>query len=590
MHAADFIQDLAVIMLIAGLVTVVFHQLKQPVVLGYIIAGVIIGPHTPPFALIQDEHTIRTLSELGVVFLLFALGLEFSVRKLARVGVTAFIAAVTEIAAMLWIGYGVGQWFGWSRMDSIFLGAILSISSTTIIVKALDELKLKNERFAHLIFGILIIEDILAIAMIALLSAIATTGQVDAPAVFGTLGKLSLFMVVALVLGILIVPRLLAYVARFQSSEMLLITVLGLCFGFCLLVVKLDYSIALGAFVIGAVMAESRQLKVIERLTEPLRDMFSAIFFVSIGLLLDPGVLLKYAGPIAMITVAVVAGKVLACGAGAFISGNDGKTSLKVGMGLAQIGEFSFIIASLGLTLKVTSDFLYPVAVAVSAVTTLLTPYLIRASDPLAGKAASALPARLTGWFARYPAWLRRVRREGDRAQLAGIVGKIVLQVVVNCALVAAVFIAGAYIVGQAGSRIRPGIFQGTHLPDTIAWSAALLVSLPFLIATYRKLKALSMLMSEIVLRPPVSGADRLLRLRGFLAEAVPVAAVGVILTLVGLLSRSILPPWEWLAGILAGAAAITALLWKWFVRLHSRLQVALIETLETKASPSDRL
>lgn len=590
MHAADFIQDLAVIMLIAGLVTVVFHQLKQPVVLGYIIAGVIIGPHTPPFALIQDEHTIRTLSELGVVFLLFALGLEFSVRKLASVGVTAFIAAVTEIAAMLWIGYGVGQWFGWSRMDSIFLGAILSISSTTIIVKALDELKLKNERFAHLIFGILIIEDILAIAMIALLSAIATTGQVDAPAVFGTLGKLSLFMVVALVLGILIVPRLLAYVARFQSSEMLLITVLGLCFGFCLLVVKLDYSIALGAFVIGAVMAESRQLKVIERLTEPLKDMFSAIFFVSIGLLLDLGVLFKYAGPIAMITVAVVVGKVLACGAGAFISGNDGKTSLKVGMGLAQIGEFSFIIASLGLTLKVTSDFLYPIAVAVSAITTLLTPYLIRASDPLARKAASGLPARITGWFARYPAWLRLMRRGGDRAALAGIVGKIVLQVAVNCALVAAVFIAGAYIVGQAGSRIRLDIFQGTHLPDTLAWAVALLVSLPFLIATYRKLKALSMLMSEIVLRPPASGADRLARLRGFLAEAVPVAAVAVILVLVGLLSRSILPPWEWLAGILAGAAAITALLWKWFVRLHSRLQVALIETLETKASPSDRL
>ncbi|MET0311856.1 MAG: cation:proton antiporter [Burkholderiaceae bacterium] len=589
MHAADFIQDLAVIMLIAGLVTVVFHQLKQPVVLGYIIAGVIIGPHTPPFALIQDEHTIRTLSELGVVFLLFALGLEFSVRKLASVGITAFVAAVTEIAVMLWIGYQVGLMFGWSRMDSIFLGAILSISSTTIIVKALDELKLKNERFAHLIFGILIIEDILAIAMIALLSAIATTGQVDAPAVFGTLGKLSLFMVVALVLGILIVPRLLAYVDRFQSSEMLLITVLGLCFGFCLLVVKLDYSIALGAFVIGAVMAESRQLKVIERLTEPLKDMFSAIFFVSIGLLLDLNVLFKYAGPIAMITVAVVLGKVIACGVGAFVSGNDGKTSLKVGMGLAQIGEFSFIIASLGLTLKVTSDFLYPIAVAVSAITTLLTPYLIRFSDPMARKSAAVLPSRVTGWFARYTAWLRLQRRTGDNAMLAGIIGKILLQVLVNCALVAAVFVAGAYIVGQAGSRIRVEVFEGTHFGDTLAWGAALLISLPFLIATYRKLKALSMLLSEMVIRPPVRGIDRLAALRGFLAETIPVAAVAVILVLVGLLSRSILPPWEWLAGILVLAAAITALLWKWFVRLHSRLQIAFIETMETKGSHSDK-
>jgi CPA2 family monovalent cation:H+ antiporter-2 len=589
MHAADFIQDLAVIMLIAGLVTIVFHQLKQPVVLGYIIAGVIIGPHTPPFALIQDEATIRTLSELGVVFLLFSLGLEFSIRKLASVGLTAVIAAVTEIAFMLWIGYEVGQYFGWSRMDSIFLGAILSISSTTIIVKALDELKLKNERFAHLIFGILIIEDILAIAMIALLSAIATTGQVDAPAVFGTLGKLSLFMVVALVLGILIVPRLLAYVARFQSAEMLLVTVLGLCFGFCLLVVKLDYSIALGAFVIGAVMAESRQLKVIERLTEPLKDMFSAIFFVSIGLLLDLSVLFKYAGPIAIITVAVVMGKVIACSVGAFVSGNDGRTSLKVGMGLAQIGEFSFIIASLGLTLKVTSEFLYPIAVAVSAITTLLTPYLIKASDPLSLKAASALPKRLTGWFARYPAWLRLMRRSGDTAALGGIIGRILLQVLINCALIAAVFVAGAYIVGEAGSRIVLTRTE-SHLTDTLAWGIALLISLPFLIATYRKLKALSMLLSEMVIRPPVSGIDRAAGLRRVLAEVIPVAAVAVILILIGLLSRSILPPWEWLAGILAGAAAITALLWKWFVRLHSRLQIALIETMETEASSSDKL
>ena len=393
MHSIDFIQDLAVIMLIAGLVTILFHRLKQPVVLGYIVAGVIIGPHTPPFVLIRDEDTIRTLSELGVVFLLFSLGLEFSLRKLARVGMTALVAAVTEIAVMLGIGWALGRWFGWSNMDSIFLGAILSISSTTIIVKALSELKLKNERFAQLIFGILIVEDILAIALIALLSALATTGPVDTPEVFATLGKLSLFMVVALVLGILIVPRLLAYVARFDSSEMLLITVLGLCFGFCLLVVKLDYSIALGAFVIGAVMAESRQLKLIEQLIEPLRDMFSAIFFVSIGLLLDPAVLLRYAGPIALITVCVVLGKVIACAAGSYIAGNDGRTSMKVGMGLAQIGEFSFIIASLGLTLKVTSDFLYPIAVAVSAITTLLTPYLIRLSDPLTARGANLLPA-----------------------------------------------------------------------------------------------------------------------------------------------------------------------------------------------------
>ena len=242
MHAAQFIQDLAVIMLVAGVVTVLFHRLKQPVVLGYIFAGVIIGPHTPPFQLIQDEHTIKILSELGVVFLMLSLGLEFSLKNLSRVGATALVVALAKITVMMWIGYQIGMFFGWKAMDSLFLGAILAISSTTIIVKALDELGMKQERFAQLIFGILIVEDILAIGMIVLLSGIAMNGSVDAGDVFATIGKLSLFMIVALVLGLLMVPRLLEYVAKFKSNEMFLITVLGLCFGFCLLVLKLNYS------------------------------------------------------------------------------------------------------------------------------------------------------------------------------------------------------------------------------------------------------------------------------------------------------------------------------------------------------------
>src|SRR5471030_2016792 len=303
MHAISFIQDLAVIMLVAGVVTVLFHRFKQPVVLLYIVAGFIIGPHTPPFGLILDEQTIKTLAELGVIFLMFCLVLEFSLRKLFKVGATAFIAAFLEIVLMIWIGYEIGRWFDWNTMDSLFLGAILAISSTTIIVKALNDLKMKNERFAQLIFGVLIVEDILGIGIIALLSSIAVSGTVSSGEVFSTVGKLSLFMIVALVIGILLVPRLLAYVAKFESNEMLLITVLGLCFGFCLLVVKLSYSMVLGAFLIGAIMAESRQLLKIERLIEPVRDLFSAIFFVAIGLMLDPMILLQYAWPIAVITV-----------------------------------------------------------------------------------------------------------------------------------------------------------------------------------------------------------------------------------------------------------------------------------------------
>ena len=255
MHGATFLQDLAIVMIAAALVTVLFHKLRLPVVLGYILAGVLIGPHVLPSPLISDETTIKTLSELGIVFLMFSLGLEFSFRRLRKVGATALIAAPLEILLMIFVGYEIGQFFGWSRMDSLFLGAMISISSTTIIVKALQEAGLTKEPFAQVIFGILIVEDILAIVLLALLSGIAMTGALDAGDVADTLGRLGIFLVVAVVLGLLLVPRLVGWVTKFRSNEVLLVTVLGLCFGVSLLALKLGYSVALGAFIIGAVVA-----------------------------------------------------------------------------------------------------------------------------------------------------------------------------------------------------------------------------------------------------------------------------------------------------------------------------------------------
>ncbi len=579
MHAISFIQDLAVIMLVAGVVTILFHHLKQPVVLGYIVAGFIIGPHTPPFGLIHDEDTIKTLAELGVIFLMFCLGLEFSLRKLFKVGATAFIAAFLEIILMIWIGYEIGQWFDWNTMDSLFLGAILAISSTTIIVKALNDLKMKNQRFAQLIFGVLIVEDILGIGIIALLSSIAVSGTVSSGEVFSTVGKLSLFMIVALVIGILLVPRLLAYVARFESNEMLLITVLGLCFGFCLLVVKLEYSMVLGAFLIGAIMAESRQLIKIERLIEPVRDMFSAIFFVAIGLMIDPQILLQYAWPIAVITVAVVLGKMLSCGLGAFIAGNDGRTSLRVGMGLSQIGEFSFIIAALGMTLQVTSDFLYPVAVAVSAITTLLTPYLIRGADPLSLKIAAVMPQRMSRVFGMYGEWLRSIQPQGEGAMLASMIRKIVLQVGVNLALVIAIFFAGSFFAARIGGYLE-GWISDQSWQKALIWGGALLLSLPFLIAAYRKLKALSMLLAEMSVKPEMAGRHTQ-RVRRVIAELIPILSLLVIFLLLAALSASILPTNKLLVLIAVVTAAVAAVLWRWFIRVHTRMQVALLETLD---------
>ena len=579
MHAISFIQDLAVIMLVAGVVTILFHRLKQPVVLGYIVAGFIIGPHTPPFGLIHDEDTIKTLAELGVIFLMFCLGLEFSLRKLFKVGATAFIAAFLEIILMIWIGYEIGQWFDWNTMDSLFLGAILAISSTTIIVKALNDLKMKNQRFAQLIFGVLIVEDILGIGIIALLSSIAVSGTVSSGEVFSTVGKLSLFMIVALVIGILLVPRLLASVAKFESNEMLLITVLGLCFGFCLLVVKLEYSMVLGAFLIGAIMAESKQLIKIERLIEPVRDMFSAIFFVAIGLMIDPQILLQYAWPIAVITVAVVLGKMLSCGLGAFIAGNDGRTSLRVGMGLSQIGEFSFIIAALGMTLQVTSDFLYPVAVAVSAITTLLTPYLIRGADPLSLKIAAVMPKRMSRVFGMYGEWLRSIQPQGEGAMLASMIRRIILQVGVNLALVVAIFFTGSFFAARIGGYLE-GWISDPSWQKALIWGGALLLSLPFLIAAYRKLKALSMLLAEMSVKPEMAGRHTQ-RVRRVIAELIPLLSLLVIFLLLAALSASILPTNKLLVLIAVVTAAVAAVLWRWFIRVHTRMQVALLETLD---------
>ena len=582
MHAIAFLHDLAMVMLAAGVVTVVFRLLRQPVVLGYIVAGVLIGPHTPPYSLVTDEATIRTLAELGIVFLLFSLGLEFSLRHLRQVGVTALVAALAGVVAMLGLGYVIGIGFGWRAMDALFLGAMLAISSTTITVKAIEELNLKKQHFARVVFAILIVEDVLAIGMIALLSGIAATGAVEGAQVLRTLGTLTVFLVAALVLGILIVPRLLDFIAKFQSNEMLLVAVLGLLFGFCLVVAHMNYSVALGAFVTGVVVAEAQCLPRIERLIAPLRDMFCAIFFVAIGLLLDPRVLRDYAAPIAAITLALLFGKVLARGFGAFAAGQDGRNSLRIGMSLAQIGEFSFIIAALGGTLRATSDFLYPIAVAVCAITTLLTPYMIRAADPLAERMRAALPQGLSRILHMYTEWLQSLRLQGDRAAIAAMVRRILLQTFVNYCLVIAIFGLGAYAASARGLDLRAWL-PNPRLADAAIWGVALVLSLPFLIAAYRKLKALAMLLAEA----SVHAGRHTMRARRIVAEVLPAVSIAVMFLLVCALSSSILPPAELLIATLAIGALILAVLWRAMVKLHSRLQIALMETLHAEKAGS---
>lgn len=578
MHEIQFIHDLAVIMLAAGVVTVVFQLLRQPVVLGYIAAGVLIGPHTFRYAsLVTDQPTISTLSDLGLVFLLFSLGLEFSLRHLRQVGATALVSAIAGIVTMLSLGYALGRAFGWNVMDALFLGAMLSISSTTITIKALEDLKLKQERFAQVVFAILIVEDVLAIALIALLSSAAKTGAIDSAEVLQTLGELMVFLVAALVVGILTVPRLLDFIAGFRRNEMLLVAVLGLLFGFCLVVARLGYSIALGAFVAGVVIAEAGALKRIERLIEPIRDMFSAIFFVAIGLMLDPAALLEQPWPIAAATAAVILGKTLARTAGSFAAGQDARTSLRIGMSLAQIGEFSFIIATLGLSLNATSAFLYPIAVTVSAITTLFTPYLIRAADPLERGIRTITPAGFRSILHMYTNWLQSLRFEGDRAVIAALVRRILLQAFVNLCMVAAIFGTGAYVGAHYDAAVARWIPQEA-IAHAVIWGASLLLSLAFLIAAYRKLKALAMMLAEVGVRAGRHTA----RVQRIVAEVLPAVSIGAMLVLVSALSSSILPPAELLVVVLAMGAVILALLWRTLVKLHSRLQIALLDTLQS--------
>ncbi|TAK73115.1 MAG: cation:proton antiporter [Gammaproteobacteria bacterium] len=558
-------------MLIAGLMIVLCRQFKQPVVFGYIIAGMIVGPYTPPFSFISDETIINTLAELGVIFLMFSLGLEFNLHKLSKVGWSAFIAAFAEIVVMISIGYGIGLWFHWSQLDAIFLGAILAISSTTIIVKALDELQMKKEGFSQLIFGILIIEDIFAILILALLSGIAITGSLQTKDILLTATKLVSFLVVSLLAGILLVPRLLTYIAKFNSTEMLLVSVLGLCFGFCLLVVKLQYSVALGAFLIGAIIAESAQQTTIEKLILPIRDMFCAIFFVSVGLLFDPKIVVHYFVPILLITAALIVGKIISCSLAVLMTGRNGKTAMRVGMGLAQIGEFSFIIASLGIALNVTSDFLYSIAVAVSVITTLLTPYLIKYSDSFTHCLAPFVPKKVTFLCELYANWMQDLKPQKDKIDITNDVKNSLIHITISLFIILAVFLSGAYLANTEVGNFLIKTTNG-YIERTVIWSIALIISLPFLITVYQKSKRISLMLIKANTKS-----------HKFISELLPIVLLLIIMMIVSALSDSILPPIGMLIITLAIIGILIITLLPWFMALYTKLHTSLLSSLKKR-------
>lgn len=475
MHLPPLIVDLAMILAVAGIMSIIFQWLKQPVVLGYILAGVIVGPYTPPFQLVKDIPGVQTWAELGVIFLMFTLGLEFSFRKLLNVGVTAGVTAGLEVVFFLVVGYGIGRAMDWSVMDSLFLGAMLSISSTTIIIKALEELKLKTHRFSSLIFGVLIVEDLFAILLLVGLTTIATSGNVS---FFGlATAALNLAIVVGswFITGYFLVPRLMSYIAKKGNNEMLTLVSIGLCLGLVVLASHFGYSAALGAFIMGSILAETKILHKIEDLMAPLRDLFGGIFFVSIGMLIDPKIMWEYKGTIALLCVVTIVGKIFITSFGALLSGQTFKNSIQVGFGLAQIGEFSFIIAGLGVALNATSNKLYPVGVAVSLVTTFTTPYLIKYSGPFAEVVDSKLPWWLKNLMTRYVAWCSHRGAEGAKyKEIFGLLARWAM----NGIIVTLIFnLSFQYLLPMISANLPDLSKWEKH----ITWLVAFMLSSPFL-------------------------------------------------------------------------------------------------------------
>ncbi|HIW44029.1 MAG TPA: cation:proton antiporter [Candidatus Prevotella stercoripullorum] len=391
------VKDLALILVVAGVVTIVFKKLKQPLVLGYVVAGFLVSPHMPYTMSVVDKADISTWGDIGVMFLLFSLGLDFSFKKILKMGMSPVIATCSVVFCMMMLGIVAGHAFGWSRMDCIFLGGMLAMSSTTIIYKAFDDLGLRQQRFAGLVMSVLILEDILAIVLMVMLSALAIGGNPDGGEMLGSVMKIGFFLILWFVVGIFLIPWMLRSMRKLINNETLLIVSLGLCCAMAVLSTKVGFSSAFGAFVMGSILAETVEADRIIRLVEPVKNLFGAVFFVSVGMLVDPHVLVEYAVPIACLVLTILVGQAVFGTFSFMLSGQPLKPAMQCGFSMAQIGEFSFIIASLGLSLGVIGEFLYPVVVAVSVITTFLTPYMIRAANPCYGMLERRLPGR---WIA----------------------------------------------------------------------------------------------------------------------------------------------------------------------------------------------
>lgn len=589
-QAHEFLKVLTVVLCVAALTTVVFQRLKQPVVLGYILAGVIVGPYVP-IPLVANRHVVEILSELGVILLIFALGLEFSLRKLVQVGPTAGLTAVVQSSFMLWLGFVTGRAFGWTARESLFAGAAVAISSTTIIAKAFEEQNIRGG-LRELVVGILIVEDLIAILLMAVLTALSLGDDVSAATVLESGARLGAFLVALVVLGMLLVPRAIRAIVRLRRPEMTLIASMGICFGVSLLALSLGYSVALGAFIAGSLIGESGEERQVERLVMPVRDMFAAIFFVSVGMLIDPAVIARHWQAVTVFTLVVILGKMSSVAIGALLAGKSARTSIRAGMSLSQIGEFSFIIAGLGLALGATGKFLYPVMVAVSAITTLTTPLLIRASDRVASFVDGKLPAPIHTFLALYGSWLERLRGTQDRSRRKARVKRLIKLLLLDAVLLAALVIGAAVYSDDAGRLFAERFGIDAKLARGLVIGLTVVLTAPFVVGVIRISRGLGIAVAQAALPRAEQGTlDLAAAPRRVLVVTIQLAGV----LLVGLPILALVQPFVagWAAAL--ALAAILVLLgfvfWRNAAGLHGHVRAGaqvILEALVSQAAKGD--
>src|SRR5512138_535350 len=479
MHGArDLLEALAVVLGVAAVTTILFQRLRLPVVLGYVLAGVLVGPNLA-LAFVADPQVVRTLSELGVILLMFALGLDLSLRKLIQVAPTAGLTALVEVNLAMLLGYAVGRAFGWSVVECLFAGGVVAISSTTIVARAFEEQGVRGP-LRDLVIGILLAEDVAAVALIAVLTAVGTGAGVSAGEVAVTIEKLAAFLLAFVAVGIAVVPRLVRAVVRLDRPETTLVVSIGLCFAAALLARAAGYSAALGAFFAGVLVAESGEAHKVEPLVLPVRDVFAAVFFVSVGMEFDPRAVAGHLPAVAALTGVVLAGKILGVSAGAFVTGNGVANSVRAGLSLAQIGEFSFIIAALGRALGATSQYLYAVAIAVSAITTLTTPWLIRTSPGTARAADRWMPRALQTYAALYASWIERIRSSRHAATHGAQMRRLAFALALDAGLVATIVIGTSVATRAAVPRLVARLGVEPWIVRALVIAAGVALMAPF--------------------------------------------------------------------------------------------------------------